>query len=107
MKTFVLVTLLTFLPAASGVVAAPSNTVAMQPGDVQAIGVIVAIDPARGHLTIRHEPIASINWPEMTMTLNVASTDLLKRVKVGEKVNFTLHQPDIADIITAITPVRS
>jgi Cu(I)/Ag(I) efflux system periplasmic protein CusF len=107
MKTIVLPGLLALLVAICGVAAVLIGAGAFrQPSDVQAAGVILAIDPSQGDLTLRHEPIASIKWPEMTMTLKVASPDLLERIKVGDKVRFTLHEPDVANLVTSITPVQ-
>jgi Cu(I)/Ag(I) efflux system protein CusF len=78
----------------------------MQPSgellDVQGVGVVKAIDTAKDTITLRHEPIASVGWPAMTMTLKVASPDLLQVAKIGDKVQFTLHEPDMANVITAI-----
>lgn len=78
----------------------------VRPVDVHGVGVIKAIDLGTGTLTLRHQPIASLGWPAMTMMLKVASSDLLKAVTVGEKVQFTLHQPETANIITAIKPAQ-
>ncbi|HEU0195602.1 MAG TPA: copper-binding protein, partial [Nevskiaceae bacterium] len=56
-------------------------------------GVVKATDTAKGTVTIQHHAIASIHWPAMTMTFRADPPSLLKGIKVGEKVSFTLH-PD-------------
>ena len=72
----------------------------------QGTGVVEAIDTAKGTVTIKHQAIASIHWPAMTMTFKANPPSLLKDVKVGEKVNFTLHPAGANSTVTAITPVK-
>lgn len=72
----------------------------------QATGVIEAIDTTKGTVTIKHQAIASIHWPAMTMTFKAKPLSLLKKLKVGEKVNFTLHPAGMNSTVTAITPIR-
>ncbi|HET7664415.1 MAG TPA: copper-binding protein [Rhodanobacteraceae bacterium] len=68
-----------------------------------ATGVIQAIDAAKGMVTIKHQAIASIHWPAMTMTFKADPPGLLKSVKVGEKVDFTLHPDGMNSTVTAIS----
>ncbi|WIG56409.1 MAG: hypothetical protein OJF61_002197 [Rhodanobacteraceae bacterium] len=72
----------------------------------QGTGVIETIDTAKGTVTIKHQAIASIHWPAMTMTFKADPPSLLKGVKVGEKVNFTLHPAGANSRVTAITPMK-
>lgn len=72
----------------------------------QGTGVIKAIDATRGTVTIQHQAIASIHWPAMTMTFKVDPPGLLQSVKIGEKVNFTLHPDGANSTVTALVPVR-
>ena len=72
----------------------------------QGTGVVEAIDTAKGTVTIKHQAIASIHWPAMTMTFKADPPNLLKDVKVGEKVNFTLHPAGANSTVTAVTPVK-
>ena len=74
-----------------------------QPADAQGMGMVKAIDTAKGTITLQHEAIAAIGWPAMTMPFKVASPDLLKQVKVGDKVRFTLHPAGMASTVTSIT----
>ena len=73
-----------------------------RPADVQGVGVIKAIDAARGTITLQHEAIASIHWPAMTMPFKLASPGLLKHVKVGDKVQFGLRPAGMASTVTSI-----
>ena len=70
-------------------------------------GVVETIDTAKGTITIKHQAIASIQWPAMTMTFKAGPPSLLQSVKVGEKVNFTLHPAGMHSTVTAITPAKS
>ncbi len=79
-----------------------------KPTVAQGIGVIKAIDTTKGTVTLAHEAISSIGWPAMaSMELKVASTDLLKAAKIGEKVKFTLQLTDTATTVTSIAPIHS
>lgn len=69
-------------------------------------GVVEAIDPAKGTVTIRHEAIASIRWPAMTMTFKAESPRLLQGIAVGERVNFSLHPSGMHSTVTAIMQAR-
>jgi Cu/Ag efflux protein CusF len=42
----------------------------------------------------------------MTMTFKSDPPSLLKNIKVGEKVNFTLHPDGMNSTVTTLTPVR-
>ena len=68
----------------------------MPVSDTDIIGVVKAIDPASGRITIAYEPVLVRNWPAGTMPFVVAKPDLLTAATVGEKVRFKL---DIQQII--------
>lgn len=65
----------------------------------EVVGQVKAIDMKNGKVTIHHGPIQSLGWPAMTMTFP-ANPELLKAVKVGQNVKFTLQPP--ANEVTAI-----
>jgi Cu/Ag efflux protein CusF len=73
----------------------------------QGTGVVEAIDTAKGTVTIKHQAIESIDWPAMTMTFKADPPSLLRSVKVGERVNFTLHPDGMKSTVTAIAPAKS
>jgi Cu(I)/Ag(I) efflux system protein CusF len=77
-----------------------------KPADAQGVGVVKAVDTPKGTVTLQHEAIAAIGWPAMTMTFKLASPDLLKGVKVGDKVRFSLHPAGMASTVTAIAPAQ-
>lgn len=66
-------------------------------------GVITAVDPVGGKITIEHEPIATLEWPAMTMGF-AASPALVGQAKVGDRVEFDLTVKGSAGEITAIRP---
>lgn len=88
-------------PAQGAIKAAPAN-----PADIPGIGVIKAIDESDDAITVHHEPIAALGWPEMTMLLKVASPDLLVGIKVGDKIQFTLRPDETNTIITSIKRLK-
>lgn len=71
---------------------------AEQPGS-EASGQIKALDAKSGRVTIHHAPIPTLGWPAMTMTFQ-AAPELLKALKVGQDVKFTVRTP--SNQITAI-----
>ena len=73
----------------------------------QGTGVVEAVDTAKGTVTIKHQAIASIRWPAMTMTFKADPSSLLQSVKVGEQVNFTMHPAGKDSTVTAMTPAKS
>jgi len=65
-------------------------------------GVVVAIDRDAGTVTLKHQPIASLGWPAMTMDFKATPPTLLSGLKVGQKIAFDANEGDGAPLITAI-----
>ncbi|WP_310046789.1 copper-binding protein [Luteibacter sp. 3190] len=65
-------------------------------------GVIKAIDPAKGTITLQHEAFATLGWPVMTMPFKVASPAILNTVKVGDRVNFGLRAAGMNGTVTSL-----
>ncbi len=63
-------------------------------------GVITAI--SGNEITLRHEPIASMNWPAMTMTFQAQSPALLEGLGVGDHVRFRFQESGSAHVIDQI-----
>lgn len=55
----------------------------------EGVGVVTAMTNAE--VTIRHEPIACLNWPAMTMSFATQSPALLQGIAVGDQVRFELQ----------------
>ena len=56
----------------------------------QGKGTINSVDAKAGKLNITHEPIASLDWPAMTMDFEVQDKAMLANLKKGQKVTFQL-----------------
>ncbi|MEB6639784.1 copper-binding protein [Aeromonas caviae] len=65
-------------------------------------GVISRIDAANGKVGIKHEAIANLKMPAMTMVFRVADPALLKDLKVGDAVRFHAENPAGKLTVTAI-----
>src|SRR5688572_60408 len=68
-------------------------------------GNVVAVDAAKGQVELDHEPIASLQWPRMTMGFAVEDKAQLARLKKGDKVEFELRatpEPDGTYVILKI-----
>jgi len=64
-------------------------------------GQVIAVEPARKELTIRHDDIPGF-MPAMTMTYGVGSADLLEGRKPGELISATLEVIDTNARLTSI-----
>ncbi len=62
------------------------------------IGVVKAIDPATGRITIAYEAVETLGWPAGTMPFAVSKTALLSAATVGQKVRFKLEDQQISDL---------
>ena len=65
-------------------------------------GVISRIDEANGKVGIKHETIANLKMPPMTMVFLLADPALLKDLKVGDAVLFHAENPAGKLTVTAI-----
>ncbi|MEW8627140.1 MAG: copper-binding protein [Candidatus Thiodiazotropha sp.] len=55
-------------------------------------GILHQVDADKKMVNLTHEPIPSLNWPEMTMDLPVTKRVDLSRFKAGDQVHFTLKK---------------
>ena len=67
-----------------------------------AVGVIKKIEPASGRITLRHEAIAALGWPAMTMPFAVKDKKILTALKPEQRVEFEFVQQGSAPVITSI-----
>jgi Cu(I)/Ag(I) efflux system protein CusF len=65
-------------------------------------GVVKAVDPSKGTVTLAHEPVKSLNWPAMTMSFAVKDKMLFDKLAVGKKVNVELQQDGADYVVTAV-----
>lgn len=82
---------LTVLPAAA------DDTRMIMPMDGKAVtethqgkGKINSVDVTAGKINLSHEPIASLDWPGMTMDFEVQDKSSLNKLKPGQKIAFKL-----------------
>jgi len=68
-------------------------------------GKVNRIDLGAGKVNISHGPIASLNWPAMTMDFAVADKNALANLKPGQSVQFDLTKTGAGEyLITRLTP---
>ena len=66
----------------------------------KANGTVIKLDRERGKVTIKHGPVASLNWPSMTMSFDVKDKALLDKAKAGQAVEFSFIQSGRSNVIT-------
>ncbi len=72
---------------------------------VQGTGVVKAIDPNKGTITISHEAIPALKWPAMTMPFKI-DKQLASTVKPGQRVTFELVANGMGGTITKVTALK-
>ena len=69
---------------------------------VMSDGEVRKIDAANGKITLKHGALVNLDMPPMTMVFQVQPPELLKTVKVGDKVKFHAESIKGALTVTAI-----
>jgi len=70
-------------------------------------GTIVSIDAAAGSVSMKHEAIAALKWPAMTMDFALADKKLAAGLKAGQVVVFGLvKDPAGGYAISRIAPAK-
>ena len=68
-------------------------------------GVLEAVDAKTNTITLSHGPIASLNWPAMTMDFALANPALTAKLKPGDRVSFEMVERQPGEyVITQLTP---
>lgn len=71
-------------------------------------GVINRIDAEAGTVNLTHEPIPSLDWPEMTMDFHLSDPALVDDFAAGDEVRFTFHEDEEGrHVITDIEPAAT
>jgi Cu(I)/Ag(I) efflux system periplasmic protein CusF len=68
----------------------------------KASGKVTKVDQANGSVTIAHGPVASMNWPSMTMSFKAKDKAMLRKIKPGDQVQFSFVQSGKDHTITEI-----
>lgn len=66
----------------------PSVPQATQQAEHVAEGTLNSVDQATGRVNITHGPVASANWPGMTMSFKLADSAAAGDLKPGQRVEF-------------------
>lgn len=96
-----LLSLLVLVPLAAAAQSAPAAKTESGTGQ----GEVRRIAKEQNKVTLRHGEIRTLDMPAMTMVFTVRDAALLDRVKVGDKVQFTVEKtPDGVFLVTALQP---
>ena len=68
----------------------------------KATGKVTKVDQAKGWVTIAHGPVATMNWPSMTMSFKVKDKAMLDKIKNGDQVEFSFVESGRDHTITEI-----
>ena len=68
----------------------------------KAKGVVTRVDSGKGTVTIKHEPVASLSWPSMTMAFKVKDKAMLEKLKKDQKVDFEFVQQGKDYVVTSV-----
>ncbi len=101
MKHWLIVAALATAPlarAAGEPVPATAQATAMTAGEVR------KVDRDQGKVTIRHEALANLDMPAMTMVFRVADPAMLDRVSEGDRIRFVAERRDGALTVVAWLP---
>ena len=70
-------------------------------GTHKATGTVKTVDARAGTVTLDHAPVASLNWPAMTMSFQVKDKALMDTLGQGRKVEFEFEQRGKDYVITS------
>jgi len=87
----------------------PAAMPAAKPADQRvehvAEGKLNSVDQATGRVSITHSPVASANWPGMTMSFKLADPSAAADLKPGQRVEF--HFTIESGMNATVTQIRS
>jgi Cu(I)/Ag(I) efflux system protein CusF len=89
---------------AQGMSQMPGMGDAKQETTASVIGTITAINAADRRVTFNHSAKPQIKWPAMKMEFPVVPSVDLSKVKVGDKVRFTLSGSKNSYTVQSISP---
>ena len=63
---------------------------------------VVTKPPANGKVTIKHDPVPSLQWPGMTMGFVVKDKAVADKLKPGAKIEFQFVQEGKDYVVTSV-----
>lgn len=84
----------------AGAPASAPTTASMTTGEVR------KVDAEQSKVTIKHEAIANLDMPPMTMVFRASKPEMLKDLKVGDKITFAAESQAGAIFVTQIQQVK-
>jgi len=69
-------------------------------------GTVVAVNASNKKVTLDHGPMPALKWPAMKMEFAAAPSVDLSKVKVGDKVNFTVSGSGSSYTVQSVSPAR-
>lgn len=69
-------------------------------------GEVRKIDTSANKITLKHGEIKNLDMPPMTMVFQVKDPVLLAKVKVGDKVQFTVDNVNGAMTVLTLEPAK-
>ncbi len=72
---------------------------------VSGTGVVKAVAPDKGSITLAHQAIPALKWPAMTMSFKI-DKQLASTVKPGQHVAFELVADGMGGTITKVTVLK-
>lgn len=70
-------------------------------------GSVEKIDQAAGKVTLKHGPIKNLDMDAMTMVFRVQDANMLKSLKVGQKIKFEADRVNGQITVTKIEGAKS
>ena len=81
--------------ASSGAAQKPAAEAAPAGGAHKGTGKVLSVDAPSGRVELEHDPIASLQWPRMSMGFQAENKAQLSSIKPGDRVEFELlAKPD-------------
>ena len=71
-------------------------------GSHKASATVRKADPKAGAVTLEHGPVASLNWPSMTMRFKVQDPALMPKLGEGKKVDVEFVKQGDDYVITSV-----
>lgn len=69
-------------------------------------GEVVVLDKSASKVKLKHEAIAELDWPAMTMFFPVDDKAKIETLKDGDKVEFKFTKSTSGPVITEIKPAK-